>query len=177
MYFRIRYNLPLDMLIKVDRMSMATSLEVRAPLLDVDLFEASTKIPDKYGGTEFAQSAEERLFQKVVTKTHIDSALFLFRQAEKDFLEQNDVAAALKKYDVVAHEYSGTRVAAKAELCVAWIYENVIYDNEAAKENYKLLLENYPENEYGKFAKKKLEALQKAEFSAERRRQQDGPDD
>ena len=48
MYFRIKYNLPLDMLIKVDRMSMATSLEVRAPLLDVDLFEASTKIPDKY---------------------------------------------------------------------------------------------------------------------------------
>jgi asparagine synthase (glutamine-hydrolysing) len=46
MYFRLIHNLPLDMLIKVDRMSMANSLEVRAPFLDVDLFSASAQIPD-----------------------------------------------------------------------------------------------------------------------------------
>lgn len=48
MYHNLRYNLPLDMLIKVDRMSMANSLEVRAPFLDPDLFEASAKIPDRF---------------------------------------------------------------------------------------------------------------------------------
>lgn len=48
MYYRLRYNLPLDMLVKVDRMSMANSLEVRAPFLDPDLFEASAKIPDEF---------------------------------------------------------------------------------------------------------------------------------
>lgn len=48
MWFRTRYNMPLDMLIKVDRMSMANSLEVRAPFLDVDLFEFSAKLPDKF---------------------------------------------------------------------------------------------------------------------------------
>jgi len=47
MYYRLRYHLPLDMLVKVDRMSMANSLEVRAPFLDPDLFEASAKIPDR----------------------------------------------------------------------------------------------------------------------------------
>jgi asparagine synthase (glutamine-hydrolysing) len=46
MWFRTRYSMPLDMLIKVDRMSMANSLEVRAPFLDVDLFEFSAKLPD-----------------------------------------------------------------------------------------------------------------------------------
>ena len=46
MYFRIVHSLPLDMLIKVDRMSMANSLEVRAPFLDPDLFAASAKLPD-----------------------------------------------------------------------------------------------------------------------------------
>lgn len=46
MYYRLRYNLPLDMLVKVDRMSMANSLEVRAPFLDRDLFEASARLPD-----------------------------------------------------------------------------------------------------------------------------------
>jgi len=48
MYYRLTYNLPLDMLVKVDRMSMSNSLEVRAPLLDHDLAEASMKIPDHF---------------------------------------------------------------------------------------------------------------------------------
>ena len=36
------------MLTKVDRMSMACSLEVRAPMLDVDLAELSMRLPDKH---------------------------------------------------------------------------------------------------------------------------------
>ena len=48
MYYRCFHTLPSNMLIKVDRMSMANSLEVRAPFLDPDLFEASTKLPDQF---------------------------------------------------------------------------------------------------------------------------------
>jgi asparagine synthase (glutamine-hydrolysing) len=48
MRYRIKYDLPLDMLIKVDRMSMSNSLEVRSPFLDPILFEASCKLPDKF---------------------------------------------------------------------------------------------------------------------------------
>jgi len=48
MYYRLKYNLPLDMLVKVDRMSMSNSLEVRAPLLDHDLAAASMNIPDEF---------------------------------------------------------------------------------------------------------------------------------
>lgn len=48
MYYRLIHDLPLDMLTKVDRMSMANSLEVRAPFLDADLFDASTCIPDQF---------------------------------------------------------------------------------------------------------------------------------
>lgn len=48
MLFRIKYDLCLDMLVKVDRMSMANSLEVRSPFLDPDLFEASCKLPDQF---------------------------------------------------------------------------------------------------------------------------------
>ncbi len=47
MYYRMKVNLPLDMLVKVDRMSMANSLEVRAPFLDPDLFDFSTRLDDK----------------------------------------------------------------------------------------------------------------------------------
>jgi asparagine synthase (glutamine-hydrolysing) len=48
MYYRVKYDLPLDMLVKVDRMSMSNSLEVRNPFLDPDLFDASTKLPDQF---------------------------------------------------------------------------------------------------------------------------------
>ena len=46
MYYRLRHTLPANMLVKVDRMSMANSLEVRAPFLDPDLFEAAAQLPD-----------------------------------------------------------------------------------------------------------------------------------
>jgi|688.fasta_scaffold10769_5 asparagine synthase (glutamine-hydrolysing) len=48
MRYRIKYDLSLDMLIKVDRMSMSNSLEVRSPFLDPVMFEASCKLPDKF---------------------------------------------------------------------------------------------------------------------------------
>ncbi|MBK7360580.1 MAG: asparagine synthase (glutamine-hydrolyzing) [Saprospiraceae bacterium] len=48
MRFRIQYLLTEDMLIKIDRMSMYHSLEVRSPFLDPELFEFSCKLPNKY---------------------------------------------------------------------------------------------------------------------------------
>lgn len=47
MLHRLQYSLPLDMLVKVDSMSMANSLEVRAPLLDADLAQFSMALPDE----------------------------------------------------------------------------------------------------------------------------------
>jgi asparagine synthase (glutamine-hydrolysing) len=44
-YFETASNLTGDMLVKVDRMSMANSLEVRCPLLDHELAEAAAGIP------------------------------------------------------------------------------------------------------------------------------------
>ncbi len=48
MYYRSRHTLPANMLVKIDRMSMANSLEVRAPFLDPDLFAAAARLPDKF---------------------------------------------------------------------------------------------------------------------------------
>ncbi|MBL4707131.1 MAG: asparagine synthase (glutamine-hydrolyzing) [Flavobacteriales bacterium] len=48
MYYRSVHTLPSNMLPKVDRMSMANSLEVRAPFLDKNLFEAAAQLPDEF---------------------------------------------------------------------------------------------------------------------------------
>ena len=48
MYFEATANLTGDMLVKVDRMSMANSLEVRCPLLDHKLAEFAAAIPNNW---------------------------------------------------------------------------------------------------------------------------------
>ncbi|MBL7197033.1 MAG: asparagine synthase (glutamine-hydrolyzing) [Candidatus Omnitrophica bacterium] len=48
MYVDLKAYLPEDMLVKVDRMSMANSLEARVPFLDHTLAELAFKIPSKF---------------------------------------------------------------------------------------------------------------------------------
>jgi len=48
MYIDMHFWLPQDILLKADKMTMANSVELRVPLLDMVLFEYSRKIPSKY---------------------------------------------------------------------------------------------------------------------------------
>jgi asparagine synthase (glutamine-hydrolysing) len=48
MYFEATAKLAGDILVKVDRMSMANSLEVRSPLLDHELAEMANRIPNRW---------------------------------------------------------------------------------------------------------------------------------
>src|ERR1700756_1840452 len=48
MQFYLRLYLPDDILVKVDRASMAFGLEARAPFLDIDLVNFVRRIPSEY---------------------------------------------------------------------------------------------------------------------------------
>jgi len=48
MYIDMHFWLPQDILLKADKMTMANSLELRVPLLDIELFRVTRKIPSKY---------------------------------------------------------------------------------------------------------------------------------
>jgi asparagine synthetase B (glutamine-hydrolysing) len=48
LYFEATAKLTGDMLVKVDRMSMANSLEVRCPMLDHELAELAARIPHSW---------------------------------------------------------------------------------------------------------------------------------
>jgi asparagine synthase (glutamine-hydrolysing) len=67
LYTDLKTYLPGDILVKVDRMSMANSLEVRAPLLDHNVIEFAAGIPSnfKYKGTE-KKYILKRAFRKIL---------------------------------------------------------------------------------------------------------------
>ena len=55
-----------DILLKVDRMSMANSIELRAPFLDKELFEVASKIPANYKVNQSATKYAFRMASKNV---------------------------------------------------------------------------------------------------------------
>ena len=48
MYIDMHFWLPQDILLKADKMTMANSLELRVPLLDINVFNYAKTIPTKY---------------------------------------------------------------------------------------------------------------------------------
>ncbi len=48
MYIDMNFWLPQDILLKADKMSMANSVELRVPLLDIEVFNEAREIPPKY---------------------------------------------------------------------------------------------------------------------------------
>ncbi|MFL6351676.1 MAG: asparagine synthase (glutamine-hydrolyzing) [Bryobacteraceae bacterium] len=72
-YFESRANLTGDMLVKVDRMSMANSLEVRSPLLDHRLAEYAMSLPHQWkmrngkGKQIFLKAVGDRLPPELLT--------------------------------------------------------------------------------------------------------------
>jgi asparagine synthase (glutamine-hydrolysing) len=74
MYFETAANLTGDMLVKVDRMSMANSLEVRCPLLDHPLAEFAATLPNHWkvgpgGGKQILiRALADRLPENLLTR-------------------------------------------------------------------------------------------------------------
>lgn len=72
MYYRTAHTLPGNMLVKVDRMSMANSLEVRAPFLDADLFAAAARLPDEL----LIHQGKGKYLLREIMKPHLPEAVF-----------------------------------------------------------------------------------------------------
>jgi asparagine synthase (glutamine-hydrolysing) len=87
---RIDRELTTNMLIKTDRMSMATSLELRSPMLDHDLMKLSTSLPDNLlirggvGKWVLREAMANELPESVLTgaKHGFDIPLFRYMNAE-----------------------------------------------------------------------------------------------
>ncbi|MFD0678213.1 MULTISPECIES: asparagine synthase (glutamine-hydrolyzing) [unclassified Paenibacillus] len=62
-YIDMNLWLPGDILMKADKMTMAHSLELRVPFLDVELFEIARKIPTRY---RIAEGTTKYIFRKAM---------------------------------------------------------------------------------------------------------------
>jgi asparagine synthase (glutamine-hydrolysing) len=72
MYLDTKTYLTADILTKVDRMSMATSLEMRCPLLDHEFVEWVASLPIKY---KFRHGVRKYMFKELAKRLGIPSAL------------------------------------------------------------------------------------------------------
>lgn len=80
MYFQFKVSLPDDMLVKVDRMSMAYSLETRVPFLDHRLVEFMTKV---HKDVKMSGYTRKTILRKTIDRT-LPSALL--RAPKKGFV-------------------------------------------------------------------------------------------
>lgn len=114
MYYRTCHTLPNNMLVKVDRMSMANSLEVRAPFLDFSLFKASAELPDEFlirngiGKYVIREAMKDELPDEVFNhpKQGFNLPLFDYRNdafkglAERLFFENNPFKGLFKETEL-----------------------------------------------------------------------------
>ncbi|MFH0920977.1 MAG: tetratricopeptide repeat protein [Fibrobacterota bacterium] len=110
-----------------------------------------------YPATEYAKGAERALGLAVTQRTHSDSVNLRFWQAESLFYGQNDCAAAVAAFEKFYADYPLEPFASKALFSAAWISEDCLTDNPGAEKRYRLVLDSFPETDYGRFARRKLE--------------------
>lgn len=84
--FRDRFSLPEDMLVKVDRMSMAASIEVRAPMLDVQMAGLAARLSDQH------------LIRGDVTK-------YILREAVRDWLPPEVFSHPKSGFSIPLHAF------------------------------------------------------------------------
>ncbi len=111
LFFETTQNLPGDMLVKVDRMSMANSLEVRCPVLDHELGELASAIPHAWkirngkGKYILLRALADRLPPALLNRAKMGFAVPLalwFRGALRAFLWDHLTSASFTARGVVS---------------------------------------------------------------------------
>jgi asparagine synthase (glutamine-hydrolysing) len=114
MYFEATANLTGDMLVKVDRMSMAASLEVRCPLLDHELAEAVAPWPHEWkmregkGKRILLRALGDRLPPELLTRGKMGFGVPVgawFRGELREFLWDHLTSARFLARGVVSPEF------------------------------------------------------------------------
>ncbi|MBD3290838.1 tetratricopeptide repeat protein, partial [candidate division KSB1 bacterium] len=119
-----------------------------------------------YPDTEYADEARKRL--GIIPEKSLDEELFgLFQDAEKQYLDYQNYDLALSKFAQIVDMNPLSTYATKSLYAIGWIYDNSLHDNDKAMETYQRIVEEYPETDYARQVKKKLDAVERAKNDAE----------
>ena len=114
LYFEATAKLTGDMLVKVDRMSMANSLEVRCPMLDHKLAELAAQIPHAWklrngrGKDIFIRAVGDRLPPELLSRPKQGFGVPLakwFRTSLRGFLRDHLLSASFLNRGIVSPEF------------------------------------------------------------------------
>ena len=114
LFFETTQNLPGDMLVKVDRMSMANSLEVRCPVLDHELGELAASIPHASkirvgkGKHILLQAIGDRLPPAILSRAKMGFAVPLrlwFRTSLREFLQDHLSSSMIAARGIVSQPF------------------------------------------------------------------------
>jgi asparagine synthase (glutamine-hydrolysing) len=114
LYFEATAKLTADMLVKVDRMSMANSLEVRSPMLDHELAELAAQIPIAWkmqngqGKMILRKALGDRLPPELLRLPKKGFGVPLaswFRDSLRNFLHDHLTGPSFLKRDIVSPEF------------------------------------------------------------------------
>ena len=133
-FFDLTHYLKDDLLVKVDRASMLTSLEVRPPLIDHRLIESSLKLPmefkTKNGNTKLllkeilAQYIPRELFER--PKKGFSVPMQRWLKAELSFLPENYLEhSGLRLFDVIPEVFVKNVVKMYKSGKADWYYNRV----------------------------------------------------
>ncbi|MBN1542165.1 tetratricopeptide repeat protein [candidate division KSB1 bacterium] len=128
------------------------------------------RLVDLYPHSPQAEGAR-RLLRLPLLADQADSAKILFHRAEKLYLKEDQYEEALDLLERIRRNYPQSDYASKAFYATGWIYENRLYDNEAALMTYKNLVQELPDSPYAKQVKTKLDAVENERRNEEERRQ------
>jgi asparagine synthase (glutamine-hydrolysing) len=114
MYFESTAKLTGDMLVKVDRMSMANSLEVRCPMLDCELTELAARIPHAWkiqngkGKRILLKALGDRLPASILTRKKMGFGVpiaYWFRGPLRELLWDNLTGSQFLNRGIVSPEF------------------------------------------------------------------------
>lgn len=74
----------------------------------------------------------------------------------ENFWTNHDYLGAIRIFQQIAEDDSGSIYAQKSRYAIAYLYEHILADTSKAIDSYALLANEYPNTDLGKFAKKKI---------------------
>jgi TolA-binding protein len=113
---------------------------------------------ERYPDTPYAARARKWLGLPAI-QASVDSIEQYFKQAEHQLLAMNDPEGAYRIYENIHRDYPDSRWAPKAFYSMGWILENSLDSKDRALTLYDSLIAWYPETEYAKKVKPKIEVV------------------